>query len=397
MTATVLFVHGTGVRGERYLAEFGRVRANIQQRRPDVQVLPCRWGDQLGATLHAGGASVPAEAPGRKVNDEAAAEQAWRMSQWGLLELDPLHELRMIATIAQGAGGRPFVLGAEPVERLLVQRSRLLPDDPQVKEALREAGLGAVFADAIAVVLDAAAAQEAMRLAAATDVAPALGRAFIAEALRQAAAADSGPVPVIAERREELLLAVVAGLGFATLGIASSLAKSAALLAWRWAGAGVAERRRGAITDATHPMAGDIMRYLSRGEKIRGFIRDCCRDARSPVVLLAHSLGGIACLDLLATESVPQVVGLVTVGSQAPFLYELGALPSLAYGEQLPTGFPAWTNFYDPRDLLAFVGEPLFPGRIVDIAVPSGNPFPFAHSDYFGTPAFYDRLQETIP
>jgi pimeloyl-ACP methyl ester carboxylesterase len=157
------------------------------------------------------------------------------------------------------------------------------------------------------------------------------------------------------------------------------------------------ERRRGAITDATHPMAGDVLLYLSRGEQIREFIRACCRDATPPVVLLAHSLGGIACLDLLATHDIPGVVQLVTVGSQAPFLYELNALPSLPYGRPLRPDMPAWTNFYDPRDLLAYVGEKVFPGRVTDVPVSSGNPFPFAHSDYFGNPGFYDRLGKLLP
>ena len=62
MAATVVFVHGTGVRGGHYVAEFDRVRSNIVGRRPDITVLPCRWGDQLGAQMHASGASVPVEA-----------------------------------------------------------------------------------------------------------------------------------------------------------------------------------------------------------------------------------------------------------------------------------------------------------------------------------------------
>jgi hypothetical protein len=347
--------------------------------------------------MHAGGASIPAQPSGRRVSDEHAAEQNWQPSQWGLLDIDPLHELRMIAATTRSAGDRGFVLETEPVGNLLMKRARTLLEDVPLHDELADLGLLAEFGTAITTVVDAATAQEALRLGAASEVAVALGRALIAEALRVAAAQPSGPVPVIASRREALLLTVLEALGFADLGTGSSLAKAAAVLAWRWAGAGMVQRRRGAITDATHPMAGDIMMYLSRGERIRQFIQSCCRDATPPVILLAHSLGGIACLDLLATEEVPGVAGLVTVGSQAPFLYELNALPSLAYGEPLPVGLPGWTNFYDPRDLLAYVGEGVFPGRVVDIAVSSGNPFPFAHSDYFGNPTFYDRLQEVIP
>lgn len=392
MAASVVFVHGTGVRGDRYQAQFERVRSGIKERRPDVVVLPCRWGERLGAALHSNGASLPAL--GQKANglsDEQRAQQDWQRSQWTLLEIDPLHELRLIAASGRG---RRFTIGAEPTWLVLADRMRDLPIVAPVRDELDGLGLLDDFKRAVPAVLESAAGQEALRLGMMPELAQAFGRALIAEALRSAAA---GPVPVVEARRERLLLLVVEQLGGADLGVASALAKTAAVLAWRWAGAGALERRRAVLTDAAHPMPGDVLLYLSRGERIRRFIRDCCRDAPQPVVLLAHSLGGIACLDLLAAEGVAGVVRLVTVGSQAPFLYEIDALPSLTYGEPLPANMPDWTNIYDPRDLLAYVGEPLFPGRVTDIPIPSGNPFPFAHSDYFGNPVFYDRLGELLP
>ena len=399
MAVTVVFIHGTGVRGERYLAQFERVRDNILQRVPDASVLPCSWGDRLGAALNAGGASVPGdEAPlraRRGTSPELDAEHAWATTQWGLLDADPCHELRMIATVAQYDAGR-FVVGAEPFGPRLSSLSQQLASTPPVSLELASLGLLEHFDDAVLAVIGSAAAQTALRTGTEADVAPALGRAYIAEVLRRAAGGPRGGVPVIAERREELVRLIVEQLGSAGLGAGSAVARAGSMLAWRLAGARAVERRRRAVTDAAHPMAGDIMLYLSRGERIRQFIRECCREARPPVVLLAHSLGGIACLDLLATGEVPGVEHLVTVGSQGPLLYELGALPSLAYGEPLPDHMPAWTNFYDPRDLLAYVGAPVFPDRVVDVPVAGGNPFPFAHSDYFGNPAFYDRLREVL-
>jgi hypothetical protein len=44
---------------------------------------------------------------------------------------------------------------------------------------------------------------------------------------------------------------------------------------------------------------------------------------------MVHSLGGIACFDMLALPDPPEVARLVTAGSQSPLLYELGALASL--------------------------------------------------------------------
>ncbi|WP_327002448.1 hypothetical protein OHA72_46200 [Dactylosporangium sp. NBC_01737] len=80
------------------------------------------------------------------------------------------------------------------------------------------------------------------------------------------------------------------------------------------------DRRRGAISDLTNPAAGDILLYQARGEHIRAAIRQAIADTRADrVTLLAHSLGGIAAVDLLVMEDIPEVDRLVTVGSQAPY------------------------------------------------------------------------------
>ncbi len=89
---------------------------------------------------------------------------------------------------------------------------------------------------------------------------------------------------------------------------------------------------------------------------------------------------------------------LVTVGSQAPYLHELGALHGLEPGAALPDGFPDWLNVYDPSDLLGYRAAPVFPGdgRIADHEVTSRQPFPYCHSAYFGLPALYDRIAAAL-
>ena len=71
------------------------------------------------------------------------------------------------------------------------------------------------------------------------------------------------------------------------------------------------------------------------------------------------------------------------MGSQSPLLYELGALRSLKRGQPLPSAFPPWINLYDPNDLLSYVAEKLFPGRVNDIKVQSGELPLAAHSAYW--------------
>jgi hypothetical protein len=79
------------------------------------------------------------------------------------------------------------------------------------------------------------------------------------------------------------------------------------------------------------------------------------------VGVFAHELGGIACVDLLAMRPLPQVKGLVTVGSQAPYLHEIGALRGIRPGTtMLPPHFPRWLNVYDPYDFLSYVAEGVF-------------------------------------
>ena len=159
----------------------------------------------------------------------------------------------------------------------------------------------------------------------------------------------------------------------------------------------VAARRRGAITDATTPAAGDILLYQARGEAIRGVIAQKIESAVDSVVLIAHSLGGIAAVDLLAGRAFPQVRLLVTVGSQAPLLYEIGALTSLEHDDPLPGCVPPWLNLYDRRDLLSYLAAPLFPGRATDVEVRNGQPFPQSHSAYWSNPAVWDAIVARLP
>ena len=100
--------------------------------------------------------------------------------------------------------------------------------------------------------------------------------------------------------------------------------------------------------------------------------------------VLAHSLGGIACVDLLGSKSLPRIKGLVPVGSPAPYLHEIGALWGLAPGTtELPSHFPPWLNLYDPYDFLSYVAAPVFRRGVRDVRLKSGQPFPYSHSAYW--------------
>lgn len=178
-------------------------------------------------------------------------------------------------------------------------------------------------------------------------------------------------------------------------GIASWIGSRVERLALRIGTSKIA-RKRGVISDATYPATGDILLYQARGGGIRDFIESTICKTPKPLVVLAHSLGGIACVELLAQKKLEGVVKLITVGSQAPLLYELNALGSLHYGDPLPASFPDWLNVYDKHDFLSYVGAGLFPNRVVDVLVNNGQPFPQAHSAYWNNPEVWKAIAGSL-
>ncbi|MFD8013354.1 hypothetical protein ACFV5C_24195, partial [Streptomyces sp. NPDC059762] len=113
---TVLLVHGTGVREPGYSEGLERVRAGLGPARPDVTVTPCYWGGRAGSALRSGGLSVPGYGTGRDVADPGARGTDGGADEdvelWGLLYLDPLLELRLLA--AESGGRTELAPGAVP-------------------------------------------------------------------------------------------------------------------------------------------------------------------------------------------------------------------------------------------------------------------------------------------
>jgi hypothetical protein len=228
----------------------------------------------------------------------------------------------------------------------------------------------------------------------------AVARALVAQAiLLSRQQQNEEAIWIDGAERDALVALLLNALGSHTRGVISSVKGHLAGLALRYVTTRV-ERKRGAISDAAFPTAGDILLYQARGESIRGCIREAIEQAPPPVVILAHSLGGIACVDLLILEALPKVELLITVGSQSSFLYEIDALSSLRFGDPLPAHFPKnWLNIYDPRDFLSYVAAGVFPGEasIMDIEVDNKQPFPQSHSAYWSNKAVWEAISKRIP
>lgn len=404
---TILFVHGTGVRSG-YREDLALVSERLGERLPDITVAACHWADQtlgLRTDLHLGGASIP---PGRFARGEELADDPW-IALWGTLYGDPLYELRMLAVLP----GDPDI----PVDPDVIAydldalRNTLASFTPSsaLDGLLATAGLTKQFAEACS---DVAAAEPMEQLIAAAVqptnlVRSAVARAVVAQALAHSqsyvmysrAASDADLRDSVVDRLNMELSGVTPARGAADLlkqGTGWLVSQSKKGGYWLM-GQGTTWYLRRDSSVATHfafPFSGDIMLYQRNGGPIRDFVQSQIAACTPPVIILAHSLGGVICFDLLNLHDLSgQVSGLITAGSQAPLLFELDVLAGRRFGETLPKHFPRWLNLYDRRDLLSFVGEKVFPDRITDREVDNRQPFPQAHSSYWSNQRLWDDIK----
>ncbi|MET8828515.1 hypothetical protein ABZX40_22565 [Streptomyces sp. NPDC004610] len=391
MTA-VVFVHGTGVREPGFSKLAGRVAAGLTALRPGLRVVPYYWGEPYGAALAGGGLSLPPEGGTSRGLAEGTPPDGGPgtdTDDWAALYTDPYAELALAAALAGPVGERPP--GTAVPEQLLQARLAALAargDDPA---AALGPGLGRAAAELAAHPLLGAAA-EALGP---DDLAELAARSLTAHVIAELLAADDPLVPA-GDTRDTVVRQLAGALGGAPRGGERGL-RSVLLRAAGSAATSAVVRRRRALTEAAHPAAGDILRYLARGAAVREGLRTLVAGLEAPVTLVCHSLGGIIALDTLVGAPLPQVRLLVTAGSQGPFLYESGSLPSLEHPAPLPPHVPDWLNLYDRRDLLSYLGGPLFPGRVTDVAVDSRQPFPAAHSAYWTNPEVYRHIADRLP
>ncbi|NEQ10321.1 MAG: hypothetical protein F6K37_31610 [Moorea sp. SIO4E2] len=396
---TLVFVHGTGVRQAAYEQTFKIVEGFVTKQRPDITVVPCFWGGEFGSKLNAQGASIPLFDATLALDQGEEEDQT--IILWQELYRNPLYELGLLSFKPRtGGDSNPF--GEQPGDQLHDRLLDLIPTG-KLQEKLQAAGIAEGFDQARRHVTSSAVYQQVLDQVSDSDgedgdtITRAIARAIIAQAMFdcQQQNQDSIILPN-PELRDQLVRSLSNALGKEEdLGLGDWIQKPLSLLAGpatAWV-----RSKRGAITEANTPTPGDIILYQSRGQQIRDFIQKTIEEAEPPVVILAHSLGGIACVDLLVNQPMAQVTLLITVGSQAPFLYEINALYSLEFGQPLPDFFPEWLNIYDLRDFLSYIGATLFPNKVQDVLVDSKQPFPQAHSAYWTNPATWKAIIPRLP
>jgi hypothetical protein len=364
-------------------------------------VAPCVWGDRYGAALKAGGASIPARSTAKGFDDLSTDEE---IGHWQALYSDPLCELRVWAL--RPAEMEPFdPLGRKTPQQLFDEHLQAMTLSSELREALHLGGISDEdFYAARRTVAASPAYVEALNSTSQADLsefAATVARAIVAtliagRSLPPEAWVDDEDLNVVsADIRDHIVLLLTNDLWSQSKGLASNLlTRAVSALGTRYL-----TGSRTIFCSALVPYIGDILLYQGSGKPIRDLIHSRIAGCEPPIVLLAHSLGGVACVELLAAESLPEVALLVTVGSQAPFFYEMDALTSLRFGERLPDHFPRWLNIYDCCDFLSFIGASVFPEfrRLEDVEVNNRQPFPWSHISYWSNSQTWDAIFARLP
>lgn len=347
---TILFIHGTGVRGTEYDISYKLIAERIEE----LGHVPakCLWGDKHGSKFD--GAALPSY---------LSEQERENIAIWRMLLQDPFAELRLLETTPDATG---LITHGE----ILWQKFLTGLPGERTYQNLQLLGLAPFWPYAF----DQLAKdpehhwQKLVERAAQNDgqFELALSRCLVARLIRSAE--EQWLLPPTGGDRDLLVASIQDDLGGAPRGLLGDVLKRVSglftpiatpLLRWT----------RDSWSAGVSPAIGDILMYQARGKDVRDCIKTEIEAQQGPVVVLAHSLGGIAAVDLLLTTDIPQVQALVTVGSQSPYLYGINALTGLEKGRPWPNRFPRnWLNVYDINDFLSYPGAGILPGRVKDFS-----------------------------
>ena len=174
---------------------------------------------------------------------------------------------------------------------------------------------------------------------------------------------------------------------------------------------------RSNIMQVATSYVGDVMTYLARAAALRQFVHNtvieaCRQRPDEPLVIIAHSLGGVIAYDYAADPAFadrPPINLLVTIGSQVALFAEYGlvqgAVTPVEAGPRAhrpiykePHLCDRWLNFYDPADFLSFPIGRMFPGAAEgDQICSAGKPFPTSHSAYWENNQLYEVIAAAYP
>jgi hypothetical protein len=173
---------------------------------------------------------------------------------------------------------------------------------------------------------------------------------------------------------------------------------------------------RGSLNATIGRFFGDVFMYLNgRGDQAApGEIPSrilaavdqaiAAAPANEPLVIMAHSLGGVISFDLLTHFRPALKVDLfITVGSQVPHFEEMKlyresqpGIPSVATPRApKPANLKHWINVFDEVDIFSYSCKKIF-ADVQDFAYDTQTYVIKAHGAYFEQPRFYDRIRSRV-
>lgn len=404
---TILYIHGTGVRGDGISAYVEQLSRGLQRIRPTSQVTAVPWGDLVGAELLADGISIPSGLPQQHLEPLSANAlisddtEDTQVRLWEILDTAPLVELDALLAQHGSTGLSPDERHARTLADRLGQG---LEPGTALHQELVAAGLSGT---AMAAATQLVASDQFTELAAMPQLplenkSACFARAFIALSLGLRDAELGCFTPLDGGHRERLEALTAQGLVWPDAPpdtiqtqFSGFLLEGVLALVTLWAA-----RNRVKLTHQTAAGIGDVLKYLSRGESLRELISTQLQQIDDEqIIIVAHSLGAMAALDLLIASPHPKVKSLVCVATQSGLLFELDALPSTPFQQdyRLPQHCPATHFIFDPKDLLAHKSGGLFGPRLSDHSINNRAPFPRNHGAYFNNEAFYELLDRILP
>lgn len=137
---SIVFVHGTGGRQKAYAETFEQMEQALHSHKIDAKLIPCLWGDPLGAKLNAGGVSIPDDREVQGGQTLTADEESIRF--WESFYKDPFYEIRLL-------GLRPlqdeaFIPGTIPPAQKLEARVKALSESDELQATLDRLGRSSI-------------------------------------------------------------------------------------------------------------------------------------------------------------------------------------------------------------------------------------------------------------
>ena len=405
MDGSIFFVHGTGnwdgrkpgVNAQLATTLDAIRRGLAKSKMSTITVDGPTWARDVAPDWPDISRVLPPALVTKAIGDDV--EPADDADYWELLLQDPLIELRLtgLGAVAESA---PVIGGLLPAQTISdLTRGLALADADLANSGVDRAHLDAA-ANLVADSDELADAAEAINAADDPELLDVVARAVVAQVLvgYRDDPDVSAPVALLSgDARSDLVTAVRTALstgsykGLVPKPAQRAAAALAARVGTRWAVA-----RRDALMDPVTAFLADIAFYLQHGEEVRNYLRTRIDTLPAPRVLLGHSLGGVALVDLMSGDDRPEADLLITVGSQAPYLYLVDALANLRPQHDERRPFAPWLNIYNRRDLLSFCAATVFAG-VEDVAVDPGVPFPESHSAYWDAPATWAAVGRRWP